>query len=313
MMSLLSGVKHFAWRSAWLLLGSVGLLGAPALAQNAPVPATLVTPAPQVPSPPLDVKAGRVLTDLRNQLAAHSGRLEQLLRDRAALNGQLGKISSQLGSGQVRDEKSSAVLREQRTRLTQAVDTKDKEFQEVVLRQEKLLSLAKAQGVALEALQNRRRLFRLIAGGGVSLRRLPDFQLGPASGGGSPEPGVQTSEPARVDAFGGVAFLPVDVNSRDRHQTLSMGGMVGLGGNGFPANVYAGLTLKVWVVYLNAGLNLRKEAAWSHGSPTQAQFWQGAWTPTVFAGVALDSEALLSLQRLLPAKSSPEGLQVDPG
>ncbi|HEX8435494.1 hypothetical protein, partial [Archangium sp.] len=217
------------------------------------------------------------------------------------------------GSGQVRDEKSSAQLKEQQTRLTQAVDTKDKELQAVVLQQEKLLLLAKEKGGALEALGNKRRLFRLIAGGGMSLRRLPDFQLGPASGGGSPEPGVQSSEPARVDAFAGVAFLPVDFNRRDRHQTLSLGGLVGLGGNGFPANVYAGLTLKVWIVYLNAGLNLRKEAAWSHGSPTQAQFWQGAWTPTVFAGLALDSEALLSLQRLLPAKPSSEGLQVDPG
>ncbi len=312
-MSPVSGVQHFAWKSAWLLLGMTGLLGAPALAQTKPALITPVAPAPQAAPaapPPVIVNAELVLNDLRNQLATQSGLLEKLLRERAALTEQLGKLPSQPGSG---PEKPSAPLKEQRTRLAQEMETKDKELQATVLRQEKLLSIAKTQGVALEAMENKRRLFRLIAGGGVSLRRLPDLQLGPASGGGAPAPGVQASEPARVDGFAGVAFLPVDFNKRDRHQTLSLGGMVGLGGNGFPANVYTGLTLKVWIVYLNAGVNLRKEDAWRHGSPIDARFWQGAWTPTVFTGVALDSEALLTLQRLLPSKSSPEGLQVDPG
>ncbi|MFL5353274.1 hypothetical protein [Archangium sp.] len=57
-----------------------------------------------------------------------------------------------------------------------------------------------------------------------------------------------------------MAFLPVDFNSRDRRQTFSLGGMFALGGAGFPANVYTGLTLKVSFLYLNAGFNVRKAA-----------------------------------------------------
>jgi chorismate mutase len=258
------------------------------------------------------VSAQRAVADLRNQIASHSKRIEQLLQERAALGEQLGKISAQLGSGQVRDERSSAVLREQQTRLTRAMEDKDRELQEAVLSQEKLLSVAGEHGEALEELGNERKFFRFIVGGGLALRRLPDFQLGPAGGGGTPERTAGNTDSHPVDVWGGLAFLPMDFNSRDRHQTFSLGGLVGLGGNGFPANIYTGLTLKVWILYLNAGLNFRKDGAWSHGTPVQAPFWQGAWTPTVFAGLALDSESLLAIQRVVPSKSSPEGLQVDP-
>ncbi|MCY1078864.1 hypothetical protein [Archangium lansingense] len=225
---------------------------------------------------------------------------------------QLERISSQLDSGRGRDEKSSAQLREQQTRLTRAVDEKDRELRESVLRQEKLLSMARTQANALEAVGNERKLLRFIVGGGVGLRRLENVQLGSAGGGAAPEAAAGNTDALQVDVLGGLAFLPVDFNSRDRRQTLSLGGMVGLGGNGFPANFYAGLTLKVWILYLNAGLNFRREEAWRHGPPTQPQFWQGAWTPTVFTALALDSEALLEIQRVVPSKPSPEGLQVDP-
>ncbi|HEX5751639.1 MAG TPA: hypothetical protein VFZ09_35790 [Archangium sp.] len=306
-MAATHGGKHVSWKSIHRVLGALCLWAAPALAQNKPVavsaaPAAPVAPAPAPAPPPVIVHPELVVTDLRNQIASHSSRIARLLQEREALDAQLEKIRP--------DEKTSTQLKEQRAKLVRAVDDKNRELREAVSRQEQLLSMAAEHADALEELGNERKLLRFMVGGGVGLRRLEDVQLGPGGGGASP--GLVGTEAPRVDVLGAVAFLPVDFNSRDRHQTFSLGVMAGLGGNGFPANVYAGLTLKVWVLYLNAGANFRKEDAWRQGPPTQAAFWQGAWTPTVFAGVALDSEALLALQRVLPPKRAPEGLQVDP-
>ncbi|MFE8599377.1 hypothetical protein [Archangium violaceum] len=306
-MSATHGGKHVSGRFVHCCLGFVCLWTLPALAQNKPVsvvPAVPVTPVAPAPALPPVRYPELVVTELRNEIASHSSRIARLLQERAALNEQFGKIG--------RDEKTSTQLKEQRARLVRAVEDKNRELNEAVVRQETLLSMAAEHAEALEELGNERKLLRFMVGGGVGLRRLEDVQLGPAGGGASPGAIPVGTEAPRVDVLGAVAFLPVDFNSRDRHQTFSLGVMAGLGGNGFPANVYAGLTLKVWILYLNAGANFRKEDAWRQGPPTQAAFWQGAWTPTVFAGVALDSEALLAIQRVLPPKRAPEGLQVDP-
>ncbi|QRK05879.1 hypothetical protein JQX13_37940 [Archangium violaceum] len=74
---------------------------------------------------------------------------------------------------------------------------------------------------------------------------------------------------------------------------------------GFPGNLYAGLTFKVWLLYLNAGFNFRRVAGGTPSSPTQPLYWQGPWTPAFFAGLSLDSAALLAIQEVLPSKSSP--------
>lgn len=302
MMFATHGGKHVAWRAIHCILGAACLWAAPALAQFKPVTAAPVKPVAPVPPPVRYPEL--VVTELRNEIAAHSSRIVRLLQDRAALDEQLEKIG--------RDEKSSTQLNEQRARLVRMVEDKNRELNEAVQRQETLLAMAAEHAEALEALGNERKLFRFMVGGGMGLRRLEDVQLGPAGSGASPGSALVGTEAPRVDVLGAVAFLPVDFNSRDRHQTFSLGVMAGVGGNGFPANVYAGLTLKVWILYLNAGANFRKEDAWRHGPPTQAAFWQGAWTPTLFAGLALDSEALLAIQRVLPPKRAPEGLQVDP-
>ncbi|HYO72868.1 MAG TPA: hypothetical protein VEU33_43085, partial [Archangium sp.] len=294
--------KPVLWKSIRCFLGAACLWTVPALAQNKPVYAPPA--APTAPASAAGPYPELVVDDLRNRIATHSSRIARLLQERAALDEQLEKIG--------RDEKTSMQLKEQRAKLVRAVEDKDRELRENIQRQETLLAVAAKHADALEALENERKLFRFMVGGGVGLRRLEDVQLGPAGGGASPGSGLVGTEAPRVDVLGAVAFLPVDFNSRDRHQTFSLGVMAGLGGNGFPANVYAGLTLKVWVLYLNAGANFRKEDAWRQGPPTQAAFWRGAWTPSVFAGVALDSEALLAIQRVLPPKRAPEGLQVEP-
>jgi Skp family chaperone for outer membrane proteins len=311
-MSSAHGVKCF---TGWGLLWGMCLLSAPALAQNtsalvlAPVPLPAATQAPaaaKVPATPPPVRdAEMVIHDLLNHIASHSRRLEQLLQEREAL-------AAQLEAARGRKDKDSAGAKEQEAKLVQALRNKDLEVQDFVQRQGQLLSVAGGHEAKLEALENRKRYFRFIAGAGVPLYRFPDLELGPSGLGSTPGSGGRTAGWA-IDAFGGVAFLPVDFNSRDRRQTFSLGGMLGLGGTGFPANVYTGLTLKVWILYLNAGFNFRK-AAGENASllPTQPAFWRGHWTPTFFAGVSLDSEALLALQEALPTKSSPEGLQVDP-
>jgi hypothetical protein len=301
-MSATHGGKHVPWRSIRCFLGAACLWAVPALGQYKPVSLAPTAPVAPAPAPPPHPEL--VFRDLRNQIVAHSSRIARLLQERAALDEQLEKIG--------RDEKTPAPLKEQRAKLVRAVEDKNRELNEAVLRQETLLAMAAEHADALEALGNERKLFRFMVGGGMGLRRLEDVQLGPAGSGAAPGSALVGTDVPRVDVLGAVAFLPVDFNSRDRHQTFSLGVMAGLGGNGFPANVYAGLTLKVWILYLNAGANLRKEDAWRQGPPTQAAFWQGAWTPTVFAGVALDSEALLAIQRVLPPKRAPEGLQVDP-
>lgn len=246
-----------------------------------------------------------VINDLLNDVASQSGWLEQLLQERK-------RLAAQLDAARARGDKDSASAKELEAKLALALRKKDMEIHELVRRQEQLLAIAGSHEAKLGALENKKRYFRFVAGAGVPLYRFADLELGPDGLKSSPGSGSRTSGWA-LDGFGGVAFLPVDFNSRDRRQTFSLGTMLGLGGSGFPANVYAGLTLKVSILYLNAGLNFRK-AAGENASllPTQAAFWQGHWTPTVFAGVTLDSEALLALQDALPTKSSPEGLQVDP-
>lgn len=303
-MSSSRGVKRF---TGVCLSGFMCLLATPVLAQGTPAP--VVAPAPAVAkapaTPPVILNAEMVINDLLNHIASQSSRLEQLLQDREAL-------AAQLDAARAREDKSSAGAKEQEAKLAQALRNKDTEIQDFVRRQGQLLSIAGAHEQKLGALENKKRYFRFIAGAGVPLYRFPDLELGSSGLGPSPGSGARTSGWA-LDGFGGVAFLPVDFNSRDRRQTFSLGGMLGLGGSGFPANVYAGLTLKVWILYLNAGFNVRK-AAGENASllPTQAAFWRGHWTPTVFAGVSLDSEALLALQEALPTKASPKGLQVDP-
>lgn len=245
-----------------------------------------------------------VINDLLNDIASQSGRLEQLLHEREV-------IAEQLDAARARKDKDSAGAKEQEAKLAQALRNKDVAIHDFVRRQEQLLAIAGSHEEKLGSLENRKRYFRFVAGAGVPLYRLPDLELGPGGLKSTPGSASRTSGWA-LDGFGGVAFLPVDFNRRDRRQTFSLGTLLGLGGSGFPANVYAGLTLKVSFLYLNAGLNFRK-AAGENASllPMQAAFWQGHWTPTVFAGVTLDSEALLALQEALPTKSSPEGLQVD--
>lgn len=246
-----------------------------------------------------------VINDLLNDIASQSGRLERLLHERKVLAARLDAVRA-------RKDKDPAAAKEQEAKLDHALRNKDLEIHELVRRQEQLLAIAGSHEAKLGALENKKRYFRFVAGAGVPLYRFADLELGPDGLKSSPGSGSRTSGWA-LDGFGGVAFLPVDFNSRDRRQTFGLGTMLGLGGSGFPANVYTGLTLKVSFLYLNAGLNFRK-AAGENASllPTQAAFWQGHWTPTVFAGVTLDSEALLALQDALPTKSSPEGLQVDP-
>jgi hypothetical protein len=245
-----------------------------------------------------------VINDLLNQIATHNRQLEQLLKDREGL-------IAQLEAAQALKNKDPAKGKEQEAKLAQLVRNKDGEIQDFVRRQEQFLSLARAQEEKLEALENRRRFLRFVVGAGVPLYRLPDLQLGQsgieASPGGS---GSHITE-LEPDVFGGIALLPLDLNSRDRHQTFSLGGLLGLGGNSFPANLYAGLTFKIWILYLNAGFNFRKAAGDNPLSLTPT-FWQGNWTPTFFAGLSLDTEALLAIQQVLPSKSSPEGLKIDP-
>ncbi|PTL76884.1 hypothetical protein [Vitiosangium sp. GDMCC 1.1324] len=305
-MSSIQGVKHF---TGGPLLGAVCLLATSALAQDktepvaAPVPIATKAPA-AAPAAPVIVNAEMVINDLLNQIASHSGRLEQLLREREAL-------VAQLDAARGSQDKGSASARAQEQKLVQAVENKDRELQAFVHRQGQLLALAGAQQEKLGSLENRKRYFRFVVGAGVPLYRFPDLQLGssglePTSGSGGRTTGLT------LDAFGAVAFLPVDLNSRDRRQTFSLGLLLGLGGGGFPANLYAGLTFKVWFLYLNAGLNVRKAQGGDAPPVTQPAFWQGNWTPTLFAGLSLDSEALLALQEVLPTKSSPEGLEVEP-
>jgi hypothetical protein len=319
-MSSSRGVKRF---TGVCMSGVMCLLARPVLAQNAPVPVVApvpfpaTTPAPaaagapapavaKAPAPPpIVLKAEMVINDLLNDLASQSGRLEQLLQERK-------QLAAQLDAARAREDKDSAGAKEQEAKLALALRNKDTELQALVRRQEQLLAIAGSHEEKLGTLENRKRYFRFVAGAGVPLYRLPELELGPDGLKASPGSASRTSGWA-LDGFGGVAFLPVDFNSRDRRQTFSLGGMFALGGAGFPANVYTGLTLKVSFLYLNAGFNVRK-AAGENASllPTQAAFWQGHWTPTVFAGVTLDSEALQALQEALPTKSSPEGLQVDP-
>lgn len=289
------GVKRFTERC---LVGCVFLLATPSLAQNTYAPMAVSTPgvtkAPAAPAPPVIVNAEMVINDLLNQIASQSRRLEQLLQEREALAARLAST----GGGDAQ--------------LARAVENKDREVQDFVRRQGQLLSLAGAQEERLETLENGRRLFRFVIGAGVPVYRFPEFRLGSSGPGTSPGSGDRVNGWA-LDAFGGVAFLPVDLNDRDRRQTFSLGGMLGLGGNGFPGNLYAGLTFKVWVFYLNAGFNFRRAAGGPPSSPMQPLYWQGPWTPAFFAGLSLDGAALLALQKVLPSKSSPEGFQVDPG
>lgn len=302
------------------LSGVMCLFAKPVLAQNPPAPvvapapipaaapAPAGTPAPaavKAPAPPpVVLEAEMVINDLLNDIASQSGRLEQLLHEREVL-------ADQLDAARARKDKDAAGAKEQEAKLAQALRNKDVAIHDFVRRQEQMLAIAGSHEEKLGSLENRKRYFRFVAGAGVPLYRLPDLELGPGGLKASPGSASRTSGWA-LDGFGGVAFLPVDFNSRDRRQTFSLGTLLGLGGSGFPANVYAGLTFKVSFLYLNAGLNVRK-AAGENASllPTQAAFWEGHWTPTVFAGVTLDSEALLALQEALPTKSSPEGLQVD--
>ncbi|WNG46834.1 hypothetical protein F0U60_23945 [Archangium minus] len=289
------GVKRFTGRC---LVGCVSLLAMPSLAQSTYVPTVApppsLTKAPAAPPAPVLVNAEMVINDLLSQIASQSRRLEQLLQEREALVARLASTGGQDAN------------------LARAVEHKDREVQDFVQRQGQLLSLAGAQGERLETLENGRRLFRFVVGAGVPVYRFPEFRLGASEPGTSPGRGGRVTG-WEFDAFGGVAFLPVDLNSRDRRQTFSLGGMLGLGGNGFPGNLYAGLTFKVWVFYLNTGVNFRRATGGTAFSPTQSGFWQGPWTPAFFAGLSLDGEALLALQQVLPSKSSPEGLQVDPG
>jgi hypothetical protein len=311
-------VKYFSWRPVRQLLSVACLLATPVLAAGptpvaVPIPGVGSTPAAgatpaATPSPV--VLAEMVVLEIRNQVASASKQIDQLIKEREDLSAQLAKASSQLV--QARDDKETATATEQLSKLNQKLASKDTELQDVVRRQQHLLTMAEKQGAKLDEFESKRRLFRFVTGAGVMLHRLPDLQIGRAGDGAAPGSGDARPGTMELDVCAGVAFLPLDLNSRDGGQTFSLGGMIGLGGHAFPANLYTGLTFKMGFLYLNGGVNFRKSEGGRPWTVTQPLAWEGGWTPTLFAGLSLDSEALLALQQVFPTKSAPEGLKVEP-